>query len=233
MFSHMVDCWSSFVGKPVAHFQEFLCINSNQIAVCNFLQSANLTLEISSDVKRKMVLIWTSQSWLALCCRDQATDIELSKVRGVWRLQAPQRWRKYIQTCRAMAPALSPLHPLLRPWKLLINVRSWLTTRNQGLVSSIATAPATVAGASASAAPAHQATQSAEGATARAGSIEMVSPPALQLPAHRAAADLAVALNEQWMWHGTSCQVNFMPSARPGCSDSCSRLVFLTHPSVI
>ena len=148
-------------------------------------------------------------------CRGQAMGIELNKVRGVWRLQAPMHWQTYIRTCRKIAPALLPPHPPARPWKLLDSVRRWLT-RSPALSSASATAPVIVVARQvpASAAPAHQATQSAARATARAGSIEMVLPAASQLSVHRAAADLAMALNEQWMWHGTSCQVRCVRSAR-------------------
>ena len=70
-----------------------------------------------------------------------------------------------------------------------------------------ASAPASATGAPAATT---QAVQPAAGPTTRVGSVGMLSPSASQPTLHCAVADLATALNEQWMWHGTSYQVKFV-----------------------
>ena len=52
--------------------------------------------------------------------------------------------------------------------------------------------------------------QPAAGSTTKAGSVEMIPSSASQPPLHCPVADLATALNEQWMWHGTSYQVKYV-----------------------
>ena len=154
------------------------------------------------------------------CCRWQAVGMDLSKVRGVWRLQAPQRWLTYIRTCHTISHTIiaaepaepeepaAPLAPAQTPRlrKRRIDVRRWFTrARIHDTVS--ATAPASATGAPAALT---QAVQPAAGSATRAGSVEMISPSASQPPLHCAVADLNIALNEQWMWHGTSYQVRYV-----------------------
>ncbi len=151
------------------------------------------------------------------CCRGLAVSMDLSKVRGVWRLQAPQRWLTYISTCRTItAPAPLPpaqIYPLRKPW---IDVRRWFArAQTHGTVSaSAARTPAALT----------QAVQPTAGSTTRAGSVEMFPPSAAQPPLHCAVADLATVLNEQWMWHGTSYEVRYVQLlyalAGLGASDS-------------
>lgn len=91
------------------------------------------------------------------CCRGQAVGMPLSEIRGEWRLQAPQRWRTYIRTCRTITAPV-PLTPTPISWlvKPLIDMRRWFT----------------------------------------------------QMQTH----GLAIALDEQWMRHGTSYQVRYVQS---------------------
>ncbi len=165
----------------------------------------------------------------SLCYRSLSDGMHLSKVRGVWRLQAPQCWQTYIRTCSAIAPTpVTPLPPPpARPRKPVLNIRSSLK-RNHGAASASATASAPAARAPASATPI-QIVRPAVGATTLTSSVEMVSLPASQLPAHYAAADLAIALNEQWMWHGTSYPVRYIHAINVCSGAICSTGIALLN----
>ncbi len=110
--------------------------------------------------------------------------IILSKVRmrGVWRLQAPQRWQTFRRAPRWHRQCC-PYNHLFGPGSFLSR---WPTTRNQGLVSANCHSSSRSLSQRCASSSSYA---TCSGATARAGSIEMVSPSASQVPAHRAAAD--------------------------------------------